>query len=160
MEILSIKSEKRQSVTMIPVLLEIVKDMQKGSEKEKNHLEEWQKGKLFLKKDNISQIVKFYWDQNALIPYYLEQCHFWKNHTHTLNNRQKQWIYEIESTLDWLKKNNASILSLTNKKEKETAKATEKEKETEKNRENSVDKFIKKIINHFLWVGFLISTIT
>jgi hypothetical protein len=115
---------KRQPLTMIPVLNEIVHDMLKLSERQLSRLEEDKSFTHAFDKTKRIRLIEFHTDQNALLPTYVKQCELWGHYV--LNQRQQYWVGEIELHVTLLKAVNDKIILFTHQYTTDSDKIMEK----------------------------------
>ena len=99
-----------QPTTMIPVFLETSTGMLDAAAEQLESLKKAKGRAHVLNDEMVERILKVFTEQTDYIPLYLQQCQHWRKVE--LNERQGQWLSEMENNIKSLAKVNQEILAL------------------------------------------------
>lgn len=99
-----------QPTSMISVFVEMVTEMLESAQAQLANLKRAQEKPHVLDNEIIERLLTSYGEQNTLIPIYLEQCQRWQEES--LNDKQTEWVADIENNLTSLQLINQEILRI------------------------------------------------
>ena len=107
-----------QPTSMIPVFHETSFGMLDAAKEQLASLKKAEGRAHVLNDEIIERVLKTFTEQTDYIPTFLEQCQQWRKEA--LNERQLQWVSDIEHNVKMLAKINPDILALAKSYEDKT----------------------------------------